>query len=134
MKRSIICVLSLALAVLATGCSHNAAVLQFGKVFKVGGNDYGFVNYINGISIVGVCRENTTLEIEVDDEAGMSYDQNSHSLKGVRKITFAVGPQITGYACDMAKVSPETVTEYFKGVNDGNGDKKASVSSEEKNK
>ena len=38
------------LAVLLAGCSHNAAVLQFGKVFKVGGNDYGFVSYINGIS------------------------------------------------------------------------------------
>ena len=134
MKKAIICVLSLAILAMTAGCSHNAAVLQFGKVFKVGGNDYGFVNYINGISIVGVCRENSTLEVEVDDDLGLSYDQSNHTLKGVKVIRFSVGPQITGYACDMAKVSPETVTEYFKGVNDGNGDKEASGSSKEDNK
>ena len=112
MKKFTIITLASLLAVLLAGCSHNAAVLQFGKVFKVGGNDYGFVNYINGISIVGVCRENTTLEIEVDDEAGMSYDD--HTLKGVKKITFSVGPQITGYLCTLAEKDPKAAEAYVK--------------------
>jgi len=96
------------------GCSHNAAILTFGKTFRIAGGEYGGLIYVNGISIVDVSRENSELELEIDDEAGISYNEDEKTLTGVKKIKFKVGKQVSGYLVDLAKVDPDAATEYLK--------------------
>lgn len=113
MKTSFIAA-GLAFVMLAgAGCSHNAAILTFGKTFRIAGGEYGGIIYVNGISIVDVSRENSDLELEIDDEAGLSYNEDEKTLKGVKKIKFSVGKQVTGYLVDLAKEDKELAEKYL---------------------
>lgn len=107
-----------ALAAFAAGCSHNPVGMVFGKQMKAGNIEYGEISYLNGLAIVDVSRENSSWSIEVDDEAGLSYDAESKTLKGIKKITRTIGRQATGYINELAEKDPECVkaiVEYLKG-------------------
>ena len=119
MRKLLIVALGLALA--GSGCthvSHNAAIFGFGKVAKAGNIEYGEVCYVNGVLVVDVSRENSSWEIEIDDEAGMSYDPDTKTLKGVKKIKRTIGHQATGYLNEIAGKDNDTAraaVEYLRG-------------------
>jgi len=101
---------------LLCGCSHNPAQFVFGEQTRLGFGDYGTFSTVEGIVVNDIPRENTEFSIEIDAEKGVEYDPASGTLKGVKKITRKVGPQITGYLVDLAKVSPEAAVEYLKSI------------------
>lgn len=94
-----------------SGCSHNAAVFGFGKVFKVGNMEYELL-YVNGIGIIDYSRENSSWEMEIDDDDGLSYDVDTHTIKGIKKVKRTIGTQITGYLVDLAKADAEAAEAY----------------------
>ena len=106
----------LAAVFLFTDCSHNPAQFVFGEQTRLGFGDYGTFSTVEGIVVNDIPRENTEFSIEIDAEKGVEYDPASGTLKGVKKITRKVGPQITGYLVDLAKVSPEAAVEYLKSI------------------
>ena len=112
MKRHII-ILAAMLACLCS-CSHNPAVFTIGKQVKLGTTEYGEISYINGIAIVDCSRENSSWEMEVDDNDGIQYDARTGTVKGIRKIKRTIGRQVTGYLVDLAKVDKYLAQEYTK--------------------
>ena len=103
------------LLLVATGCSHNPAVLTIGRRVHIGTAEYGDLTYLNGFAIVDCSRENSEWEIEIDDTDGLSFDPTTKTLRGVKKIRRRIGKQVTGYLKDISENSPEAVTEYLKG-------------------
>lgn len=105
MKRIVFALAVAALGMCGSGCvkvSHNMAGLGFGKVLEVGSVEYGRLLYVNGMFIMDISRENSSIEVEVDDEAGISYDPGTKTLKGVKKIKRVIGHQATGYLNEIA--------------------------------
>jgi len=120
MKKCFLACMLLVLLLL-TSCimqSHNPLQILTGKQTKLGFGDYGAFNHKEGLVISDIPRENTTLEIEFDSEAGVSYDPQTGSVKGIVKITRSVGPQITGYLVELAQVSPDAALEYLKSLSE----------------
>lgn len=114
MRRLITMVLLAACAILPQGCtkiSHNLAGLGFGKVFELGSPEYGRILYVNGMFLMDISRENAEWEIATDDEAGISYDSEAKTLKGVKKIRRTIGHQATGYLKELAQEDTETAKE-----------------------
>lgn len=103
------------LLLVATGCSHNPAVMTIGRRIHIGTAEYGDLTYLNGFAIVDCSRENSEWEIEIDDTDGLSFDPTTKTLRGVKKIRRRIGKQVTGYLKDISENSPEAVTEYLKG-------------------
>ncbi|MBQ7177661.1 MAG: hypothetical protein IJS08_09630 [Victivallales bacterium] len=103
-----------ALIIFCAGCSHNPAVFTIGKQVKLGTTEYGEISYINGIAIVDCSRENSSWEMEIDDNDGIQYDQKTGTVKGIRKIRRTIGRQVTGYLVDLAKVDKYLAVEYVK--------------------
>jgi hypothetical protein len=95
--------------------SHNVSVIAFGKKAKIGSVEYGEILYLNGFSLVDCSRENSEWEIEIDDNAGLSFDAATKTLKGVKRIHRRIGKQVTGYLEDLSKNNPDAVREYLKG-------------------
>lgn len=95
--------------------SHNAAGIAIGTKAQIGSPEYGEILWMNGFSLIDFSRENSEWEIEVDDNAGLSFDPTTKSLKGVKRIRRRIGKQVTGYLKDLAKDNPEAVLEYLKG-------------------
>ena len=119
MKKSLLTCMLLGVLVL-TSCvmaSHNPLQILTGKQTKVGFGDYGAFNHKEGLVISDIPRENTTLEIEFDSEAGVSYDPKTGTVKGIVKITRSVGPQVTGYLVELAQADPEAAKKYLEYVN-----------------
>lgn len=107
----------IAAAVLLAGCSHNPAVFTLGKRTNVGfdpGQLSANVSWTDGLNIVDVPRENSSFEIEVDEQTGLSFDPATNTVRGVRRITRRTGVQVTGYLVDLAKESPEAALEYIR--------------------
>ena len=96
------------------GCSHNPGTYLFGEQTRLGFGEYGTYNAVRGMLLTDVPRENTSLEIEIDNENGIQYDPATGTLKGITKIKRVVGEQITGYLVDLAKVAPEAAVEYLR--------------------
>ena len=114
MKKTDIAIIFIAImAFLCAGCSHNAAVFGFGKVFKIGNMEYELL-YVNGVGIIDYSRENSSWELEIDDEDGLSYDVSTHTIKGIKKVKRTIGTQITGYLVDLAKADAGAAEEYLK--------------------
>jgi hypothetical protein len=97
-----------------TGCAHNPGAYLFGEQTRIGFGEYGTYNAVGGMLLTDVPRENTSLEIEIDNENGIQYDPATGTLKGITKIKRIVGEQITGYLVDLAKVAPEAAVEYLR--------------------
>lgn len=104
------------LIILCAGCSHNPAQFVVGNHTRIGFGDYGTLSVAEGLLINDIPRENTSFEVELDSESGVSYDPATGTVKGVKKVTRHVGPQITGYLVDLAHVAPEAALEYLKGI------------------
>lgn len=94
------------------GCSHNANFVASGKVFKIGTEAAGLL-YVNGLVAVNGTRENSESVIEAGDDDGLS-GAPTVDAKTIRTIRFRTGPQLTGYAVDIAKKDPAAIEEYVK--------------------
>jgi len=108
------------LAALAELCScrnvsHNASAVAFGKKLRVGSVEYGDITYLNGFSLIDLSRENSEWQIDIDDEAGISFDPSTQTLRGVKSIRRRIGKQVTGYLNDLSEKSPEAVAAYLAG-------------------
>ena len=99
-------------AVALTGCSHNPGMMVIGKHLKIGTTEYGELSYLNGFSFLDCARENSGWRIEINDNAGLSFDKTTNTLKGVKSITRVIGGQATGYLVDLAEVSPDAAMVY----------------------
>ena len=105
MKKILVLNLVLAAVLSTTGCqriSHNGALLGFGNVLEFGSVEYGRLLYVNGVFIMDISRENSSFEVEVDDEAGLTFDTNTKTLKGLKRIHRSIGHQATGYLSEIA--------------------------------
>lgn len=110
-------IITLILTLFFAGCSHNPAVFTLGKRTNIGfdpGQMTANISWSDGLNVVDVPRENSSFEITVNEDTGMSFDPATNTIKGVKKITRRTGVQITGYLVDLAKVSPEAAVEYIK--------------------
>lgn len=108
--KDIVLTLACVITVFVAGCSHNSSLTGVGKVFKIGGEGCSIM-YVNGLFTFAGTRENAETTIETNDSDGLG---NPADVKTVRTIRYRVGSQITGYLKDLAKISPETATEYVK--------------------
>lgn len=116
MIRSIV---SAAIILVFTGCSHNSALLMVGKKGSIGVDPQTFTvnaQYMDGLALGDVSRENSEWELTVDDNAGVSYDDKTGSIKGVKKIKRKLGPQISGYLVELAEKDSETARKYMEAV------------------
>lgn len=110
-----------AIAVMAlAGCSHNPGILTLGKQLKIGTTEYGELSYLNGFSLLDCARENSGWRIEINDNAGLSFDKTTNTLKGVKSITRVIGGQATGYLVDLAEASPDAAMVYIVNNTPGN--------------
>jgi len=101
---------------LLAGCSHNSSLTGVGKVIKIGGEGCSIM-YVNGLFTFAGTRENAETTIETNDNDGLG---NPADVKTVRTIRYKVGPQVTGYLKDLAKVSPEAAQKYVETMPDLN--------------
>ena len=102
-----------------SACSHNTSGFTVGTRINAGldpQNATANISYTDGLNVIDVSRENSTWSLEVDGDTGLSYDEQSGSVKGVRKIRRSVGPQITGYLVELAEKHPEAALEYTKSM------------------
>ena len=103
------------LAVLATGCSHNTGAFTIGTRVNAGldpQNATANISYVDGLNVVDVSRENSSWDLEIDAENGVSVDGSSGNIQGIKRIRRDVGPQITGYLVDLAATNPELAASY----------------------
>lgn len=101
------------------GCSHNTSAFTIGTRINAGldpQNATANVSYTDGLNVVDVSRENASWELEVDADNGVSLDQKSGAIKGVKRIRRNVGPQITGYLVELANKDPEMARLYVEAV------------------
>lgn len=105
-----------ALLLAAFGCSHNTGAFTIGTRVNAGldpQNATANLSYTDGLNVVDVSRENSSWDIEIDSENGVSVDSSSGAVKGVKRLRREVGPQITGYLVDLAKKEPEMAKTYM---------------------
>lgn len=105
--------LAVAIAIVMCGCSHNPGMMVIGKHLKIGTTEYGELSYLNGFSFLDCARENSGWRIEINDNAGLSFDKTTNTLKGVKSITRVIGGQATGYLVDLAEASPDAAMVYI---------------------
>lgn len=105
--------LAVAIAAVMCGCSHNPGMMVIGKHLKIGTAEYGELSYLNGFSFLDCARENSGWRIEINDNAGLSFDKTTNTLKGVKSITRVIGGQATGYLVDLAEASPDAAMVYI---------------------
>ena len=99
MKQTILIALAvIAAALLLPGCSHNTGA------------------FTDGLNVVDVSRENASWDIEIDADNGVSVDDSTGTVKGVKRLRRDVGPQITGYLVDLAAKDPEMAKTYVKSM------------------
>lgn len=102
-----------------SGCSHQAASLTWGTRMTVGVDPQTFIaniSYTDGFSLLDLARENSGWEIEVDSKTGLSFNKETNTLTGVKKVKRFIGPQMTGFLVDLSKENPEFTLEYIKAV------------------
>lgn len=113
-------VLSFAAALLTvSGCSHQAASLTWGTRMTIGIDPQTFTanaSYTDGFSLLDLARENSGWEIEVDSKTGLSFNKETNTLSGIKKVKRFIGPQMTGFLVDLSKENPEFALEYIKAV------------------
>ncbi len=79
-----------------TSCSHNASILGVGTAFRLGSGEVS-LNYADGLFLNSVSRDNVRFTAELDSTIGVSYDLTSNTYKGIKGISYEVGPQLGGY-------------------------------------
>lgn len=119
MKKTMLFVGAVIAAVIMTGCGHNTETFHIGTRFNAGldpQNATANISYTDGLNVVDVSRENSSWDVEVDADGGVSVDTKSGTIKGVKRIKREVGPQITGYLVDLAKKDPEMAKMYIEAL------------------
>lgn len=115
MKKIIIALTAIAAALLLPGCSHNTGAFTLGTRVNLGidpQNATANLSYTDGLNVVDVSRENASWDIEIDADNGVSVDDSTGTVKGVKRLRRDVGPQITGYLVDLADKNPEMAKAY----------------------
>ena len=103
------------LALLAAGCSHNTGAFTIGTRVNAGldpQNATANISYTDGLNVVDVSRENSSWDLEIDADNGVSVDGSSGIIQGIKRIRRDVGPQITGYLVDLAATNPDLAASY----------------------
>lgn len=116
MKKFII--VSCAALSLLCGCGHNTEVLTLGTRIHVGvdpQNVTADVSYSDGLNITDISRENSMWIVEVDYNTGVTLGKDG-SIKGVKSLKRAIGPQMNGYLVDLAKTDPELAKQYVEAM------------------
>lgn len=106
-------------AIIFTGCSHNTGSFTIGTRVNAGidpQNATANISYTDGLNVVDISRENSSWDIEVNADNGVSVDKQTGAVKGVKRLRRTVGPQITGYLVDLAQRDPEMAREYVKAM------------------
>lgn len=84
-------------------CGHNGFVFSTGQYGNVGydpsSNRVG-VMYIDGQQVSILNRENTELEIEMED----GLDAEGKKIRTIHKIKYKIGKQANGYTVQMEKL------------------------------
>lgn len=70
-------------------------------------------SYTDGLNVIDVSRENTSWDVEIDADNGISVDDSTGTVKGVKRVRRSVGPQITGYLVELSEKSPEAAAAYI---------------------
>lgn len=110
---------SFSAACLLCSCSHNTGAFTVGTRINFGldpQNATANVSYTDGLNVVDVSRENSSWDLEIDANNGVSVDTSSGTVKGVKRIRRDVGPQITGYLVDLAEYDPEMAKSYVESI------------------
>lgn len=100
---------------LVAGCSHNTGAFTVGTRMNFGidpQNATANISYTDGLNVVDVSRENSSWDLEIDAENGVSVDGSSGNIQGIKRIRRDVGPQITGYLVDLAATNPKLAASY----------------------
>ena len=101
------------------GCSHNTGAFTLGTRVNLGfdpQNATANASYTDGLNVVDVSRENASWDIEIDADNGVSVDDNTGNIKGVKRLRRDVGPQITGYLVDLTAQNPEMAKLYVESM------------------
>ena len=102
-----------------TGCSHNTGAFTIGTRINAGmdpQNATANISYTDGLNVVDVSRENSSWDLEIDADNGVSVDGTAGTIKGVKRIRRDVGPQITGYLVDLAEKNPDMAKNYVESM------------------
>ena len=102
-----------------TGCSHNTGAFTIGTRANIGldpQNATANISYTDGLNVVDISRENSSWDLEIDADNGVSVDTQNGNIKGVKRIRRDVGPQITGYLVDLAEKNPEMAKLYVESL------------------
>ena len=117
MKQTILIAITvIAAALLLPGCSHNTGAFTLGTRVNLGidpQNATANASYTDGLNVVDVSRENASWDVEIDADNGVSVDNRTGNIKGVKRLRREVGPQITGYLVDLSENSPEAAASYI---------------------
>lgn len=109
----------LAALFLVAGCSHNSGAFTVGTRMNFGidpQNATANVSYTDGLNVVDISRENSSWDLWIDADNGVSVDPSSGTITGVKRIRRDVGPQITGYLVDLAESDPEMAKNYVESL------------------
>jgi hypothetical protein len=113
----VICIVLMAL--LLTGCGHNTGAFTIGTRVNAGfdpQNATANISYTDGLNVVDVSRENSSWDIQVDADNGVSVDTKTGTIKGVKRLRREIGPQITGRLVELAAKDPEMARLYVEAV------------------
>ena len=117
MKQTILIAITvIAAALLLPGCSHNTGAFTLGTRVNLGIDPQSATanaSYTDGLNVIDVSRENTSWDVEIDADNGVSVDDSTGNIKGVKRLRRDVGPQITGYLVDLSENSPEAAASYI---------------------
>ena len=116
MRKIIIALTVIAATLLLPGCSHNTGAFTLGTRVNLGidpQNATANASYTDGLNVVDVSRENASWDVEIDADNGVSVDNSTGNIKGVKRLRRDVGPQITGYLVDLSENSPEAAAPYI---------------------
>ena len=109
----------LAALFLVAGCSHNTGAFTVGTRMNFGidpQNATANVSYTDGLNVVDISRENSSWDLLIDADNGVSVDSTSGTIRGVKRIRRDVGPQVTGYLVDLAEYDPEMAKNYVESL------------------
>jgi hypothetical protein len=107
------------MALLLTGCGHNTGAFTIGTRVNAGldpQNATANLSYTDGLNVVDVSRENSSWEIQVDADNGVSVDAKTGTIKGIKRLRREIGPQITGRLVELAAKDPEMARMYVEAV------------------
>lgn len=102
-----------------TGCAHNTGAFTIGTRINAGidpQNATANVSYVDGLNVIDVSRENSSWDIQIDADNGVSVDTKSGAIKGVKRLKREVGPQITGYLVELVEKNPDLAKAYVEAI------------------